>query len=138
MFMFKSPIVPTCRKTMHRFPGESVFQPEKLQILARLYACTYVSVIPAHFSLYVLPQQVISSSYGQEYSFWMAAAITAGHTIVLLIMLPETRGRSLTEIQRLLASSSSSSTSSPHKSMMLVQHLGIQNIKIVPAGESTR
>ncbi|XP_001605654.1 facilitated trehalose transporter Tret1 [Nasonia vitripennis] len=81
--------------------------------------------------------QVITSSYGQEYAFWLVSVITAGHTIVLLIMLPETRGRSLTEIQRLLASSSSPSAPSPHKSKLLVPHLGLQNIKIVPADGST-
>lgn len=77
-------------------------------------------------SLHSLLQQVIASSYGQEYSFWLAAAITGVHTIVLLILLPETRGKSLAEIQRLLASSPGDKSGES-----LIPEL--QKIQIVPA-----
>ena len=53
-------------------------------------------------------QQVISTSYGQQYSFYAASIITVVHAILLLSLLPETRGRTLTEIQRLLDTKTSS------------------------------
>lgn len=74
---------------------------------------------------------MIASSYGQEYSFWLAAAVTGAHAVVLLVLLPETRGKSLAEIQRLLADAASSADKSAAAARLLVPEL--QKVQIVPA-----
>ncbi|XP_014206553.1 facilitated trehalose transporter Tret1-like [Copidosoma floridanum] len=84
------------------------------------------------FSIFTITKlwQMITSSYGQEYSFWMAAVVTALHCAVLLSILPETRGKSLVEIQALLAASSNF-----ERSLRTIPLLPVlQSIKIVPAG----
>ncbi|KAJ8681653.1 hypothetical protein QAD02_017445 [Eretmocerus hayati] len=67
------------------------------------------------FSIFTVTRlwQVISDGWGLEYSFWMAALITGAHTLVLLLILPETRGRSLVEIQVLLRNSSKKPSDAP-------------------------